>query len=149
MNINGSTFFRNSGSIDVLAPSVNIYDSKFYADNNIVVLVNTTNANHEMNDVIIENCGFSSISKYCVHCIGSVGSLTKLSILAANFTNNANTAVNVEQCNITLNSVTFYNNVNVNSRYIDDGGAIRVYNGTVNITGNVLFYYNRHQGWLT
>ena len=143
MNINGSTFSHNNGSIDVLAPSVTICDSKFYADNNIAVLVNAVNSNHAMNDVIIESCGFSNISKYCVHCIGSVGSLTKLSILAANFTNNANTAVNVEQCNITLNSVTFYNNVNVNSGYIDDGGAIRVYNGTVNMTGNVLFYYNR------
>ena len=87
---------------------------------------------------------FSNISKYCVHYIGSVGLLTKLSIHAANFTNNANTAVNVEQCNITLNSVTFYNNVNVNSGYIDDGGAIRVYNGIASqVTGNVSFYYNR------
>ena len=140
VNINGSTFSHNNGSIDVLAPSVTIYDSKFYADNNSAVLVNAANSNNTMNDVIIENCVFSNISKYCVHCIGSVGSL---SILAANFTNNANTAVNVEQCNITLNSVTFYNNINVHSGYIDDGRAIRVYNGTVNMTGNVLFYYNR------
>ena len=143
VNIKGSTFSHNNGSIDVLASSVTIYDTRFYADINSVVLVNAANSNHTMNDVIIENCVFSNISKYCVHCIGSVGSLTKLSILAANFTNNANTAVNVEQCNITLNSVTFYNNVNVNSGYIDDGGAIRVCNGTVNMTGNVLFYYNR------
>ena len=143
VNINGSTFSHNNGSIDVLAPSVTICDSKFYADSKTAVLVNAANSNHAMNDVIIENCVFSNISKYCVHCIGSVGSLTKLSILAANFTNNVNTAVNVEQCNITLNSVTFYNNVNVNSGYIDDGGAIRAYNGTVNMAGNVLFYYNR------
>ena len=143
VNINGSTFSHNNGGIDVLAPSVTIYDSKFYTDSKTAVLVNAANLNHTMNDVIIENCVFSNISKYCVHCIGSVGSLTKLSILAANFTNNANTAVNVEQCNITLNSVTFYNNVNVNSGYINDGGAIGVYNGTVNMTGKVLFYYNR------
>ena len=149
VNIYGSTFSHNNGSIDVLTSSVNIHGSKFYHDRKTAILVNTMNddntlAHHNiLSNVTIEYCGFSNISEYCMNCIGSVGLLQNLSILYTNFTNNTNTAVNIEQCNVTLNNVTFYNNVNVNSEYINDGGAIRVSNGTLNITGKVLFSYNR------
>ena len=91
----------------------------------------------------IERCEFNDILEHCVYCIGSASLLPNLSIISSNFTDNANTAVNIEQCNITLNNVTFYNNVNENNGYINDGGAIRVYNGTINLTGIVLFYDNR------
>ena len=56
VNINGSTFSHNNGSIDVPALSVTICDSKFIVDNYNAVLVNAANSNQTMNDVIIENC---------------------------------------------------------------------------------------------
>ena len=144
VNINGSTFSHNDGCVDVLAPSVTIHDSKFYGDSTSGSLdINATSTLLYSINVTIESCEFNDISKHSVHCIGSAGLLPNISIISSNFTDNTNTAVNVEHCNITLNNVTFYNNVNVNSGYINDGGAIRVYNGTVNMTGNVLFYYNR------
>ena len=150
VNINGSTFCDNSGNIDVLAPYITIHGSKFYGNSESGAIVikdpnfSDTLALHSiMLNATIERCEFSGISEHCVHCIGNAGLLPNLLILSSNFTNNMNTAVNVEHCNITLNNVTFYNNVNVNSGYINDGGAIRVYNGTVNMTGNVFFYYNR------
>ena len=147
VNINGSTFSHNNGSIDVLASFVNIYGSNFYGDRKTAILVNTMNntlAHNILSNVTIEHCGFIDISEYCVYCIGSDSLLQNLLILSTNFTNNTNTAVNIEQCNVTLNNTTFYNNVNVNSRYVNDGGAVRVYTGTVNIIGGkVLFSYNR------
>ena len=42
-----------------------------------------------------------------------------------------------------MNNVTFYNYVNVNSGYINDGGAVSVHHGILNMTGEVLFLYNR------
>ena len=42
-----------------------------------------------------------------------------------------------------MKNVTFYNNINVNGGYINDGGAVRVYNGTLSMTGEFLFSYNR------
>ena len=150
VNINGSTFCDNSGNVDVLAPYITIRGSKFYGNSkNDAVVIKDTNFSDTvalhgiMLNATIERCEFSGISKHSVHCIGSAGLLPNLSILSSNFTDNANTAVNIQHCNITLNNVTFYNNINVNSGYINDGGAIRVYNGTVNMTENVLFYYNR------
>ena len=125
---------------------------KFYANNQSGSSVNITTkfsaalAIHGVINVTIESCEFSGISKHCVHCIGSDGVLPKLFIISSNFLDNDNTAVNVERCSITFNNVTFYkfyNNVNVNSGYINDGGAIRVCNGTVNMSGRVLFCYNR------
>ena len=144
VNINGSTFSHNNGSIDVLTLFVNIYGSKFYADRKTAILVNTmnnTSAHH--NNVAIEQCEFIDISEYCVYCIGSDSLLQNLLILSTNFTNNTNTAVNFEQCNVILNNTTFYNNVNVGGGYINDGGAVRVSNGTLNVTKQVLFSHNR------
>ena len=149
VNINQSTFSHNNGSIDVLTSSVNIYGSKFYSDRKTAILVSTMNEDNPtalhniLSNVTIEYCMFSSISEYCVNCVRSAGLLQILSIYYTNFTNNTNTAVNIEHCNVILNNVTFYNNVNVNSEYINDGGAIKVYNGTLNTTGKVLLYYNR------
>ena len=147
VNIYSSVFFGNSSNVNVLAQYVAIHSSKFYGNSKRGPLViNATNIIgtllHSIN-VTIERCEFNDILEHCVHCIGSASLLPTLSIISSNFTDNANTAVNVEHCNVTLNNVTFYNNVNENNRYINDGGAIRVYNGTVNLTGNVLFYYNR------
>ena len=59
----------------------------------------------------IEYCRFSNILEHCMYCIGSAILPPKLLIISANFKNNTNTAVNVEHCNVTLNNVTFYNNV--------------------------------------
>ena len=150
ININGSTFYNNSDNVDVLAPHITIDGSKFYGNSKSgAIVIKDTNFSDTivlhsvMLNATITRCEFSGISEHCVHCIGSAGLLPNLSILSSNFTNNMNTAVNIEHCNVTLNNVTFYNNVNVNSGYINDGGAIRIYNGTVNMTGNVLFYYNR------
>ena len=146
VNINGCIFSHNNGSIDVLASSVYIYGSEFYADRKIAILVNTMNDDNTLSlhnilsNVTIEYCGFSDISE---HCIESAGLMKNLTIHSTNFTNNTNAAVNVEHCNVTLNNVTFYNNVNVNSGYINDGGAVRVNNGTLYMTGEVLFSYNR------
>ena len=78
-----------------------------------------------------------------MYCIGSVGLLPKLLIISSNFTDNAHTVLDVEHCNIILHGIIFHNNVNVNSRYVNDGGAVRVYNGIVNMTGTVLFYHNK------
>ena len=145
VNISGSTFSHNNGSIDVLASSVNIYGSKFFGDEKTAILVNAMNDNntlplHNMlSNVTIEYCGFSNIYEHCVYCIGGASLLQNLSISSTNFTINTNTAVNSEQCNVTLNNVTFYKNVN----YINDGGAVRVYNGTLNMTGEILFSHNR------
>ena len=149
VNINGSTFSHNNGSIDVLASSVNIYGSKFYDDRKTAILVNTLNDDNTLafdniiSNFIIEHCGFSDISEHCVYCIGGSGLLSKLLVLSTNFANNTDTVVNVEQCYVTLNNVTFYNNVNVDGGYINDGGAVRVYNSTLNVTEQVLFSYNR------
>ena len=95
-------------------------------------------------DVSVTSCEFSGISGHCVHCIGNAGlPLPKLSILSSNFTNNTNTAVNVEYCNITLSNVNYCNN-RLYNEMISDGAAIRIFNGTVNMsTGTVLFYHNR------
>ena len=147
VNINGSVFSGNSSNVNVLAQYVAIHSSKFYGNSKSGSLViNVTNISgtrlHSIN-VTIEGCEFNDILKHCVYCIGSASLLPTLLIISSNFTDNANTAVNVEHCNITLNNVTFYNNVNENNGYINDGGAIGAYNGTVNLTGNVLFYYNR------
>ena len=147
VNINGSIFSHNNGSIDVLASFVNIYGSKFYADRKTSVLLsdngNTLVLHNISSNVTIEYCRFSDIYEHSVYCIGSAGLMKNLIILSTNFANNTNTAVNVKHCNVTLNNVTFYNNVNVNSGYINDGGAVRVYNGILNMTGEVLFSYNR------
>ena len=149
VNINGSIFSHNNGSIDVLASSVNIYGSEFYADRKTAILVNTmsndnTLALHNVStNVTVEYCRFNNISEHCVYCIGNAGLLSKVYIIFTNFTNNTNTAVNDEHCNVTLNNVTFYNNVNINSGYINDGGAVRVYNSMLYMTGEVSFSYNR------
>ena len=144
VNIYGSVFSDNSSSVDVLAPYIAISSSKFYSINKSGLVINTTNISGALLrniNVIIERCKFNNILEHCVHCIGSASLLPNLSIISSNFTDNANTAVNVQHCNMTLNNVTFYNNVN--NGYINDGGAIRIYNSTVNMTGNVLFHYNR------
>ena len=149
VHVNGNAFSHNDGCVDALAPSVTILGSKFYGDSgNGALVIDTKTAFYNTKSkvimtVTIENCEFRKILDNCVYCLGSVGLLPNVSIVSTNFTDNENTAVNVEYCNITLNNVTFYNNVNVNSGYINDGGAIRVYNGTVNMTGNVLFHHNR------
>ena len=144
VNIYGSVFSDNSSNVDVLAPYIAIHSSKFYGNNKSGLVINTTNISgillHSIN-VIIERCKFNNILELCVHCMGSASLLPNLSIISSNFMDNGNTAVNVEHCNITLNNVTFYNNVN--NGCINDGGAIRILNGTINMTGNVLFYYNR------
>ena len=152
--INESTFSHNNGSINALAPSITIHGSSFYGDSKIGALViNTASVSAsgslalqtKINDIniIITSCEFSGISGHCVHCIGRTGlPLPKLSVVSSNFTNNTNTAVNVEYCNITLSSVTFYNN-SIYSEMINDGAAIRIYNGTVNMSGTGLFYHNR------
>ena len=152
VNINDSIFSHNNGSIDVLASSVYIYGSEFYGDRKTAFLVNVLNDDNNLtlqnilSNVTIEYCRFIDISEHCVYCIGSAGLMKNLIILYTNFTNNTNTAVNVEHCNVTLNNVIFYNNVNVNSGYINDGGAVRVYNGMLYMTGEVLFSYNRAGG---
>ena len=64
VNINGSTFSHNNGSIDVLASSINIYGSKFYDDRKTAILVNTLNDDNILafdniiSNFIIEHCGF-------------------------------------------------------------------------------------------
>ena len=146
VDINGSTFSHNNGSIDVLTSSVNICGSEFYVDRKTAILFNTMNDDNNLSlysNVTVEYCRFSNIYEHCVYCIGSAILPPKLLILSTNFTNNTNTAVNVEHYNVTLNNVTFYNNVNVNRGYINDGGAASVHHGTLNMTGEVLFLYNR------
>ena len=117
VNINGSTFSHNDGCVDVLAPSVTIHGSKFYGNSKSgAIVINSANVSENVPyslNVTIESCEFNDISEHCVHCIGSAGLLPNISIISSNFTDNTNTAVNIEHCNITLNNVTFYNNVNV------------------------------------
>ena len=52
ININGSIFSHNNGSIDVLASSVNVCGSEFYADRKTAILANTMN---DDNTLILHN----------------------------------------------------------------------------------------------
>ena len=84
VDINGSTFSHNNGSIDVLASSVNICGSEFYVDRKTAILFNTMNDDNNLSlysNVTVEYCRFSNIYEHCVYCIGSAILPPKLSFL--------------------------------------------------------------------
>ena len=142
--INKSTFLNtNNGGVNITydghrtsaASTTTVYDSAFNHANLAIAINNDYNIgfDHDVINVAISNSSFSTYS-YSVDCKGNHNLLPTVWIASSNFTNNLDSAVNAEYCNIVLKK---------NCSFFDNSmSVIYIRYGTVNMTGPIVFRNN-------
>ena len=112
-----------------------MYDSTFNHANLAIAINDDYNIgfDHDVINVAINNCSFCTYS-YSMDCKGNGNLLPTVWIASSNFTNNPDSAVNAEYCNIVLKK---------NCSFFDNSmSVIHIRCGTVNMTGPIVFRNN-------
>ena len=113
---------------------ITVYNSTFNNATLAITINNKTFHNDVILNITIRDCSFSNNTYHSLHCRGVEYFLPTVSVLSSNFTNNLDSSVKAEKCNIILQECYFFLN--------DGDSAIDISYGTISMTGLVLFHNN-------